>query len=83
VCSVCGKRILDNMISSRFGGPVDEDAPDAAVTIPDEDAASTPESRTRVQYDRHLWAFHPRTAEALGRPPLPTAQRYDGATRPV
>ena len=82
VCPVCGKRVLDNMITSNF--IADDSAPDADMAIKDDMEASTPESRTRVQLDRHLWQFHPRSAEMMGRPPLPVAARqYDGAARPI
>lgn len=82
VCPVCGKRITDNLITSQHDVP--DDAPDAGMAIRDEVSVSTAESRTRVQLDRHLWQFHPRSAEMMGRPPLPSAARqYDGNTRPV
>jgi hypothetical protein len=82
ICPICGKRITDNLIREQYGG-LDADAPDALMLIEDEKSVSTPTSRTRVQLDRHLWTFHPRSAEMMGRPPLPTAKQYDGAQRPI
>ena len=70
VCPVCSKRIYDNQIISATPEPVDDPN-----VIPDEGALSTPTQRTRILLDLHLWAKHPRQAQMLGRPALPTALR--------
>lgn len=76
-----GKRIYDTLgLQSRFEGE-DED-PD--IIKDDAFENTTAETRTRILLDWHLWTFHPRYAQATGRPPLPQASRqYDGAVRPA
>mgnify|MGYP001578805419 CR=1 FL=1 len=72
-CPVCRKRIYDNQgIPKREVTTADPYDPNL---IPDEAPASTPESRTRIQLDLHLWSKHPRQAQMMGRPPLPQALR--------
>ena len=69
VCPVCRKRIYDNLGVK----PVEvEDDPNV---IPEAYEASTPESRTKVQLDLHMWMRHPRTAQMMNVPPLPVAMR--------
>ena len=72
VCPVCRKRIYDNQGLPTL--TAEDDVYDPNV-IPDEGALSTPEQRTRILLDLHLWAKHPRQAQMLGRTPLPTALR--------
>jgi len=83
-CPVCGKHITDDLVNMQFKVELG-DLPDAEKVIQDEsEMGTTPASRTRVQLDRHLWQFHPRSAEMMGRPPLPVATRsYDGSQRPI
>ena len=68
VCPVCRKRIYDNQ-----GIPQQADEDDDPNVIPDDGVLSTPETRTRILLDLHLWSKHPRQAQMLGRPALPTA----------
>jgi hypothetical protein len=68
-CPVCLKRIYDNMAEIQ---PVTSDElEDDPNLIPDEVTLTTPEQRTRLQLDLHLWRVHPRQAQMMGRPSLP------------
>lgn len=72
VCPVCSKRLYDNM--SLASATVEEDD-DPNVINDDAYDASTPEQRTKMKLDLHLWIRHPEWAQANGVPPLPTAFR--------
>ena len=71
ICPVCGKRITDNVLVDRTA--VLADALDAAMIIRDDYVATTPEVRTRLKLEEHLWVFHPRQARARGVTEIPTA----------
>lgn len=70
VCPVCSKRISDNMAWVEKATS-NEDAPDAAFILRDDSLTSTPESRTRMQLNIHLWTFHATQARLMGIPPIP------------
>ena len=73
VCPICRKRIYDNV--GVPSGPVSTAEEYDPNVISDESVATTPEQRTRMQLDVHLWSKHPRQAQMMGRPPLPQALR--------
>ena len=66
ICPVCGKRILDNY---RFTSQTVADEP-GLIRDANYDA-STPESRTKAQLDRHLWLKHPTEAQSMGIGSMP------------
>ena len=70
VCPVCGKRLYDNL---NLNTAVIEEDDDPNVIKDDAYNASTPEQRTKLKSDLHLWIRHPEWAQANGVPPLPTA----------
>jgi hypothetical protein len=72
VCPVCRKRVYDNM--SLTSAAIDEDE-DPNVIQDDAYAVSTPEQRTKLKLDLHLWIRHPEWAQANGVPTLPAAFR--------
>ena len=73
VCRVCDKRIYDNI------GFVDADEhgedDDPNVIHDDVYANTTPEERTKASLNLHYWLRHPRQAQMMNLPPLPTAKR--------
>ncbi|KKN27942.1 hypothetical protein LCGC14_0859320 [marine sediment metagenome] len=72
VCRVCTKRIFDNR-RFTFDGKMGGDDPNVI-----EDEAydeSTPEERTKASLNLHYWVLHPREAQMMNIPPLPTALR--------
>lgn len=72
VCRVCAKRIYDNQ-GFRFDGLMAADDPNV---IEDEAYVSTtPADRTRASLNVHYWLRHPRQAQMMNLPPLPTALR--------
>jgi len=72
ICPVDGKRIYDNMsLSAAIAQDDYEDDPN--VIQDDPYGASTPEQRTKLKLDLHLWVRHPEWAQANGVPPLPSA----------
>ena len=75
----CRKRIPDNL------GFATADKSDDPNVLPDEAYTnSTPESRTRMQLNVHLWTRHPREAQMMNIPELPEAYRDMTQTmRPV
>ncbi len=72
VCRVCTKRIFDNR-RFVFDGNMGGDDPN--VIEDDAYAESTPEDRTRASLNLHYWVRHPREAQMMNIPPLPTAMR--------
>ena len=74
VCPVCHKRIYDNMTPQYAN--TDDSIDDDPNVIKDETfTMTTPAERTRLMLDLHLWAKHPRQAQMMGRPSLPTAMK--------
>ncbi len=71
VCSVCSKRIYDNV--GLFKEADTEDDPN----VIEDDAydLSTPASRTQASLNVHLWVRHTRQAQMMNVPPLPAAMR--------
>ena len=72
ICPVCDIRIYDN-VGFRQGAEVDDG--DANVIRESGYDTSTGASRTKASLDLHLWARHPRQAQMMDVPPLPTALR--------
>ena len=70
VCPVCQKRIYDNVRFTEQAAAVDDDP---NVIKDDSYTASTPEQRTAVLLNLHLWVRHARQAQMMGVPALPTA----------
>ena len=70
VCPVCQKRIYDNV---RFTEQVEDAESDPNVIKDDAYAASSPEERTKVLLNLHLWVRHARQAQMMNVPALPTA----------
>lgn len=70
VCPVCAKRIYDNMSLAAAVSTADDDP---NVIQDDAYGASTPEQRTKLKLDLHLWVRHPEWAQSNGVPPLPSA----------
>ena len=69
-CRVCGKRVYDNMVATEV--PEDDDPN----LIDDEMyTKTTPEQRVRASLNLHYWLRHPRQAQMMNLPPLPTALR--------
>lgn len=75
ICPVDGKRIYDNMSLSAAIAEADDYEDDPNVIHDDPYAASSPEQRTKLKLDLHLWVRHPEWAQANGVPPLPSAFR--------
>ncbi len=73
LCPVCSKRIPDNMGFAMKG--IEDDEVDPNVIRDESYENSTPESRTRVQLNVHLWTRHPRQAQMMNIDPLPVAYR--------
>lgn len=71
LCPVCGRRLFDNQGFTSAS----EKEPDNENLILFDLAAATPRERLQSGLDFHLWAKHPRQAQMMGRPPLPTALR--------
>lgn len=67
-CPVCGKRIFDNM-DLLPTAPSDQDDPN--LIRDDAYLSSTPETRTKVLLDTHIWAKHPQSARIMNLTPLP------------
>ena len=67
-CPVCNKRVFDNVMGEAKKKPI----PDPNV-IKDEYEFTTPESRTRLLLNTHMWVRHPQQAQMRGLPPLPSA----------
>lgn len=73
VCRVCGKRIYDNVGFVETGEKVDSDDPNV---VQDEIYTdTTPEQRTQASLNLHYWLRHPRQAQMMDLPPLPTAMQ--------
>lgn len=72
VCPVCGKRIYDNMDINPGDGLGDDDD-DPNVIHDDAYASSTPQTRTKVLLDTHIWVRHPQSARIMNLPPLARA----------
>lgn len=70
VCPVCRKRIYDNM---SLAAMAQEENDDPNVIQDEAYNASTPEQRTKMKLDLHLWTRHAEWAQANGVPPLPAA----------
>ena len=70
VCPVCQKRIYDNVRFSEQAEAVDGDP---NVIKDDAYAASSPEQRTKVLLNLHLWVRHARQAQMMNVPALPSA----------
>mgnify|MGYP001587210553 CR=1 FL=1 len=71
-CPVCRKRIYDND-SLPVESKEDEDAHDPNLIEDNSDQLTTPEERTRLLLDLHMWVRHPRAAQMRGLKPLPDA----------
>ena len=70
VCRVCDKRVFDNQ---GFTEMPESDDPNV---IDDEMyTRTTPEQRVRAALNLHYWLRHPRQAQMMNLPPLPTALR--------
>ena len=70
ICPVCQKRIYDNVRFTEQAQAVDDDPN----VIKDEAyAASSPEERTSVLLNLHLWVCHARQAQMMNVPALPPA----------
>ena len=73
ICPVDGKRIYDNLSLAQIIDEAEYDDPN--VIKDDPYSTSTPEQRTKLKLDLHLWIRHPEWAQANGVPPLPAAFR--------
>ena len=70
VCPVCQKRIYDNV---RFAEQPEGVEGDPNVIKDEAYTASTPEQRTKVLLNLHLWVRHARQAQMMNVPALPSA----------
>lgn len=71
ICRVCDKRIYDNLGFANTDKEVGADDPNV---IQDYDYTKTsPEQRTLASLNLHYWLRHPRQAQMMNLPPLPTA----------
>lgn len=73
LCPVCGKRILDNMVSQTQDlEEMIDTSPDSAHIIRDDLMENTtPESRTLLSLQIHMWQRHERQAQMRNLPPIP------------
>lgn len=70
ICPVCQKRIYDNV---RFTERAEATDGDPNVIQDEAYAASSPEERTKVLLNLHLWVRHARQAQMMNVPALPAA----------
>lgn len=71
-CPVCGRLIYDFEARSVNAdlltdvNPADTDEADGVLISNDDYSSLTPASRTKAKMDRHIRAYHPETADAMG-----------------